>query len=142
VVPADAAVANTIDAGHGGQTLVGSAGADNFVFAHLDVGATTPPPLTHVVNYSFAEGDTFDFSALTSQFHYSDLADASLLRVVADPGGFATLQISTSGTIGGQEAQWTSVAQLDGIHAGDDVSVLIDSHAAVHAAHLQAGLLT
>ena len=49
---------DTIDAGHGGFILVGEAGADNFVFANVELDAATPPPLTHVADYSFAEGDT------------------------------------------------------------------------------------
>jgi hypothetical protein len=132
---------DVIDAGHGGKTLVGGAGADNFVFANVDLHAATPLPLTHVADYSFAQGDTLDFSALTSQFHYSNIADASLLRVVEDASGtFATVQVNTSAAMRGG-ATWTTVAQLDGAHAGDDVGVLIDSQAAVHVAHLHAGLL-
>jgi hypothetical protein len=122
---------------------------DQFVFTEIPAASA---PLTHVANYSFAEGDSFDFSALTSQFHYSGVQDSSLVRVVEDSSGaFATLQFNLTpdahGVIGALApeaggARWTSIAQLDSIHAGDDVSVLIDSHAAVHVAHLHAGLLT
>ena len=39
----------------------------------------------------------------------------------------------------GSIASWVNVAQLDGAHAGDDVSVL--THAAVHVVHLHTSLL-
>ncbi len=132
---------DTIDAGHGGVILVGGAGADNFVFANVDVRGSTPPPLTHVADYKFAEGDSFDFSALTAKFHYSDVVDATLVRVVEDPSGsFATLQFNTNAK-SDFGPHWTNVAQIDGAHAGDDVGVLLDSHGAVHLAHLHVGLL-
>ena len=38
-------------------------------------------------------------------------------------------------------AHWVSVAQIDGAHAGDTVSVMIDSHSAVHLAQIHVGLL-
>ena len=143
---------DTIDAGHGGQVLAGGAGADNFVFAHLNLQAATPPALTHVVDYSFAEGDTFDFSVLTSAFHGLAASDAQIVRAVEDPSGtFATLQVNVNvnvhgaGAIGsranaGGAASWVDVAQIDGAHTGDAVSVLIDSHA-VHLAQIHVGLL-
>jgi hypothetical protein len=164
---------DTIDAGHGGKILVGGAGADNFVFANVEIHAATPwslisalvgappvtpPALTHVADYSFAQGDSFDFSALTSAFHGSGASDAQIVRAVEDPSGtFATLQVNANGpgSIGSWlnmllqgnangpwngTASWVNVAQLDGAHAGDDVSVLIDSHA-VHLAQVHVGLL-
>ena len=165
---------DTIDAGHGGNILVGGAGADNFVFANVEIHAATPwslmsalwggappvtpPALTHVADYSFAQGDSFDFSALTSAFHGSGASDAQIVRAVEDPSGtFATLQVNAigPGSIGSWAsmllrgnadnswngtASWVNVAQLDGAHAGDDVSVLIDSHA-VHLAQVHVGLL-
>ena len=66
------AASNTIDAGHGGNLLFGGAGADNFVFGSgIQLNAPTPAQITHVADYSAAQGDTFDFSALTSAFHNS-----------------------------------------------------------------------
>jgi hypothetical protein len=161
---------DTIDAGHGGNVLIGGAGADSFVFAneHIQaatpwsVGVTplvTPPAVTHVADYGFAQGDSFDFSALTSGFHGSGASDAQIVRAVEDASGtFAMLQVNANalGSIASWAtvllrdnadspwngtASWVNVAQLDGAHAGDDVSVLIDSHAAVHVAHLHTGLL-
>jgi hypothetical protein len=131
---------DTIDAGHGGQILVGGAGADHFVFANVQPNAPTPSPLTHVADYSFAEGDSFDFSALTSAFHGLPANDASIVRAVEDPSGtFATLQVNAAGPWSKIDS-WVDVAQIDGAHAGDAVSVLIDSQA-VHLAQIHVGLL-
>ena len=74
------------------------------------------------------------------------------MRAVEDPSGtFATLQLDTTpvmavGRGGGALAQagvpnWVNVAQLDGAHAGDAVNVLLDSHLAVHTAHIHVDLL-
>jgi len=97
----------------------------------------TPPALTHVADYNFAQGDSFDFSALTSTFHGSWANDARIVRAVEDPSGsFATLQVNAS-RLG---SNWVDVAQIDGAHAGDAVNVLIDGPA-VHLAQLHVGLL-
>jgi Ca2+-binding RTX toxin-like protein len=135
---------DTIDAGHGGNILVGGAGADHFVFANVVASAQTPPPLTHVADYSFAQGDIFDFSALTSQFHGSGTSDALVVRAVEDSSGsFAMLQVNTANTSMGSKvgSTWVDVAQLDGAHAGDAVNVLIDNHATTHLAQIHVDLL-
>lgn len=131
---------DTLNAGSGGNILVGLAGADSFVFANVPASASAPP--THVADYSFAEGDSFDFSALTPQFHfYDDASDASVVRAVQDASGtFTTLQVNTA-PAWQRVADWVDVARLDGVHAGDTVDVLIDNHG-VHLAHLHVGLLT
>ena len=132
----------TLDAGHGGGTLVGTPGADTFKFANVDVHAATPPPITHVADYSFADGDTFDFSALTSQTHHLGIADVFVVRAVEDPSGsFATLQVNTFATgVASQNGPWVNVAQIDGAHAGDPVNVLIDSQMGVHHAQIHVDL--
>ena len=129
---------DTVNAGPGGNTLVGLAGADQFVFTSPPVASA---PLTHVADYHFAEGDTFDFSALTSALNFKSADDSFVVRAVEDAGGtFATLQVNASGP-SQKTPSWVDVAQLDGARAGDDVSVLIDSNGAAHLAHLHVGLL-
>src|SRR6202035_5150621 len=121
------------DSSHGASGSVTVAAADHFVFASNP--PPTPPaaaaqPVTHVADYSAVQGDTFDFSALTSAFHASNVADASLVRAVEDPSGtFAMLQLNTGAdtpvsrgaTQPSAGASWANVAQIDGAHAGDPV---------------------
>lgn len=132
-----------IDAGHGGGALFGGAGADTFVFANVNVSADRPPPVTYVMDYSHAEGDRFDFSALTSQFHPFGSSDAMIVRAVEDPSNtFATLQVNAVDASGPPGApNWVSIAEVVGAHSGDTLSVLIDSHSAVHLAQIHVGLL-
>jgi VCBS repeat-containing protein len=134
---------NTIDAGHGGNLLFGGAGADTFVFGpSIQLNAPTPAQITHVADYSAAQGDTFDFSALTSAFHNSSVNDSLVVRAVEDASGkFAMLQVDHIDPIGMPSApNWVNVAQLDGAHAGDAVNVLIDNHS-VHLAQIHVDLL-
>jgi large repetitive protein len=135
---------DTIDAGHGGNILFGGAGADNFVFGpSIQLNAPTPAQITHVADYHAAEGDTFDFSALTSAFHNSGVNDSLVVRAVEDASGkFATLQVDHIDPMGLPSApNWVNVAQLDGAHAGDPVNVLIDSNHSVHLAQIHVDLL-
>jgi large repetitive protein len=134
---------DTIDAGHGGNILFGGAGADNFVFGpSTPLNAPTPAQITHVADYHAAEGDTFDFSALTSAFHNSGVNDSLVVRAVEDASGkFATLQVDHIDPMGLPSApNWVNVAQLDGAHAGDAVNVLIDNHS-LHLAQIHVDLL-
>jgi hypothetical protein len=135
---------DTIDAGRGGAILFGGAGADNFVFGPATpLDAPTPTQITHVVDYHEAQGDTFDFSAITSVFHNSSVSDSLVVRAVEDASGkFATLQVDHIDPIGLPSApNWVNVAQLDGAHAGDAVNVLIDSHSTLHLAQIHVDLL-
>ena len=107
------------------------------------VPASVSAPLTHVADYSFIQGDSFDFSALTASFHGSNVNDAYVVRAVEDASGtFATLQVNTANWNWGSKAgpTWVDVAQIDGAHAGDDVSVLIDN-GAIHRAQIHVDLL-
>jgi hypothetical protein len=134
---------DTIDAGHGGNILFGGAGADNFVFGPATpLNAPTPAQVTHVADYHAAEGDSFDFSAITSAFHNSGVNDSLVVRAVEDASGkFATLQVDHIDPMGLPSApNWVNVAQIDGAHAGDAVNVLIDNHS-VHLAQIHVDLL-
>jgi VCBS repeat-containing protein len=134
---------DTIDAGHGGNILFGGAGADTFVFGSATpLDAPTPAQVTHVADYHAAEGDRFDFSAITSAFHNSNVSDSLVVRAVEDASGkFATLQVDHIDPMGLPSApNWVNVAQLDGAHAGDAVNVLIDNHS-VHLAQIHVDLL-
>jgi hypothetical protein len=104
--------------------------------------APTPAQVPHVADYSAAQGDTFDFSAITSAFHSSGVSDALVVRAVEDASGkFATLQVDHIDPMGLPSApNWVNVAQLDVAHAGDAVNVLIDSHSSVHLAQIHVDL--
>jgi hypothetical protein len=135
---------DTIDAGHGGNILFGGAGADHFVFGpSIQLNAPTPAQITHVADYSAAQGDTFDFSAITSAFHNSGVNDSLVVRAVEDASGkFAMLQVDHIDPMGLPSApNWVNVAQLDGAHSGDAVNILIDSHSSVHLAQIHVDLL-
>jgi hypothetical protein len=141
-VVAGTASNDVIDAGHGGNILFGGAGADTFVFGPGIQLNTTSAQITHVADYSAAQGDTFDFSALTSTFHNSNVSDALVVRAVEDASGkFATLQVDHIDPMGLPSApNWVNVAQLDGAHAGDAVNIWIDNHS-VHLAQIHVDLL-
>ena len=135
---------DTIDAGHGGNILFGGAGADKFVFGpSIQLNAPTPAQITHVADYSAAQGDTFDFSAITSAFHNSGVSDSLVVRAVEDASGkFATLQVDHIDPMGLPSApNWVNVAQLDGAHSGDAVNILIDNNHSVHLAQIHVDLL-
>jgi hypothetical protein len=135
---------DTINAGHGGNVLAGGAGADTFVFGpDIQLTAATPAQITHVADYGAAQGDNFDFSALTSAFHNSSMSDAMVVRAVENASGkFATLQVDHIDPMGLPSApNWVNVAQLDGAHAGDAVNVWIDNNHSVHLAQIHVDLL-
>jgi Ca2+-binding RTX toxin-like protein len=123
---------DTLDGGAGSDTLAGGAGADTFVFDLTALTLAQPGSgvVDHVLDYNQgnsgtfnpAEGDTFDFSALLSGG--SGQPVGNLARVLQD-GTAAILQIDQDGVANG--ANWTTIAQLDGVHTGDGVKVIFDA---------------
>jgi hypothetical protein len=134
---------DTIDVGKGGGIVFGGAGADTFVFASVDIKSEPPPPVTHIMDYSFVAGDKFDFSALTSQFHATAINDAMIVRAVEDgSGAFATLQVNKTDPNGMPSTPiWVNVAEIANAHSGDTLNVLVDSHSAVHVAQIHVDVL-
>ena len=96
------------------------------------------------MDYHFTEGDKFDFSALTSQFHSTGIDDHLIVRAVEDASGtFAKLQVDIIDPNGLPSAPiWVDVAQIAGAHTGDTLNVLVDSHSTVHLAQIHVDLLT
>ena len=105
----------------------------------FDLTALTPAQpgsgvVDHILDYNqgnsgifnSAEGDTFDFSALLSAGSGQPVGD--LVRVLDTPSGTAAiLQIDQDGAANG--AHWTTIAQLDGVHAGDSVKIVMNGDA-------------
>jgi hypothetical protein len=118
--------------------IAGTPGPDVFVLDKTTLAAATavPPSFPLIPDYKASEGDLIDFSSL-SQVSYAPLpADAVQLRVAEDASAaFATLQLNVGSVA---NPFWTTVAQLDGLHAGDAVHVSLD---ATHTVHLSAGWL-
>ncbi len=76
--------------------------------------------------FSSAEGDQFDLSALLSAAYNGGAGEAvrSLVRVV-EGDLYSTLQVDVDGT--GNAAQWVTVANLDNVHQGHTVNVILDA---------------
>src|SRR5262249_3527182 len=86
---------DVLHVGGGGNILVGSAGADSFVFDRAILEAPTSAPVTHIADYNAAQGDTIDLSAFaTTNAPQSVQPDVQVHEDAS--GAFATLQISTS----------------------------------------------
>jgi hypothetical protein len=127
--------ADTLNGEGGADALTGGARADKFVFDAVALSDAQSAIFDTVKdynqgngNYQPAEGDQIDLSALlsTAYNHGSGQAVASLVRAAEDAGGtFARLQIDTDGTANG--VNWTTIARLDGIQAGNAVNVILDS---------------
>jgi len=126
--------ADILSGSFGADTLTGSAGADTFVFdAAALADATAPLPIFDRITdydqsggtFSTGEGDQLDLSALLSTAfnHGSGQPIASLVRAVASGTG-ANLEIDPDGTANG--ANFVTIARLDGIHAGNQVNVILD----------------
>jgi hypothetical protein len=124
---------DVLNGGPGHDILTGGAGADRFVFdqAALADATGSMPKLDHVTDYSAAQGDVLDFSALQS----TASGEPSIFVHADASGGFATVQIDL-GTAGSHHL--VNIAVLDGVHAGDVVTVGLDP---THTLSLHAGWL-
>jgi hypothetical protein len=88
-----------IDAGHVGAILFGGAGADRFVFDQATLASATAPmpQVDHVADYSAAQGDTIDLTALFSAASIASANPLTLVHVAEDASGkFAELQVNTA----------------------------------------------
>jgi large repetitive protein len=115
-----------------GTVVVGGAGADTFAFAATVLG-TAGSPVTHIADYSALQGDIIDVSAIVTlppiMRGQAAPTDADMVRVAEDASGaFATLEVNSAG-------HWMAVAQLDAMHAGDAVNVVLDGTHAPHQLH-------
>ena len=122
---------DVLNGGPGFDLLTGGGGADRFVFdsfALTDATASTPQ-IDHVTDYSAAQGDTIDLTAIFSALSATSNL-SSLVHATEDASGtFTTVQINTASS--GQAAHWVNIAQLDGISVGDTINVNLDpSHPA------------
>ena len=127
---------DTLNGQSGHDTLTGGAGADKFKFDASSLipeqpGATV---LDHILDYnqgntgtySLAEDDTLDLSALLATAFGNGQLVGNLVRVSENSTGTAAfLQIDQDGTANG--SIFTTIAQIDGIHAGDSLKVILDS---------------
>jgi len=101
-----------LHAGASANVLFGGAGADTFV---VDQSPPAGGQVTHIADYTRADNDVIDVSALVGAAAQAGAQELDL-RVAEDASGtFATLQMSAAG---GQSAHWVDIAQLDGVHAG------------------------
>ncbi|HEU0083486.1 MAG TPA: type I secretion C-terminal target domain-containing protein, partial [Bradyrhizobium sp.] len=105
----------------------GGPGADTFVF-----DATVPATATHIHDYdqgnsgtfNQAEGDALDLSALLSAG--SGQPVGNLVKVLENGSNSgAIVQVDQDGSANG--THWTTVALLDGVHAGNGVKVIFDT---------------
>ncbi|WP_457787947.1 VCBS domain-containing protein [Pseudomonas sp. PL-6] len=82
--------------GLGNDTLIGGAGADTFVFAET-TGASN---LDQILDYSFAEGDKLDLSALLNANFVSGSQVSDFVKLV-QTGADITVQVDVNGATGG-----------------------------------------
>ncbi|WP_322517587.1 tandem-95 repeat protein [Rhodopseudomonas palustris] len=106
---------DTLTGGSGNDTLRGGTGSDVFKFSETGSGN-----LDAILDYSSAEGDTLDLSALLDAAYGSgNNVDANFVRLVNE-GNDVKVQVDVNGATGGQN--WADVALLQGYHtAGNTV---------------------
>jgi Ca2+-binding RTX toxin-like protein len=104
------------------DTLTGGEGADTFMFA--EAGAAQVDTVT---DYSFAQGDKLDISALLDG-HFGEGANAADFIRLVNTDGNVTLQVDTDGA--GANATWADVAVLESYHSvGNQVLVEFEQQA-------------
>ena len=96
---------DTLRGGLGIDQLTGGTGADTFALAETPGAADKDT----ILDYSFAEGDKLDLSALLDANFGSGSNVSDFVRVL-DSGTDATVQVDTDGAGGG--STWTDVATL------------------------------
>jgi Ca2+-binding RTX toxin-like protein len=114
---------NRLVGGLGSDKLTGGAGADIFIMESdaLHDSQASPAFVDEITDYNAKEGDQVDLTLAISSAGASPSAVA--VRVVPAATG-AILQIDLDGAANGQN--WLSMANLDGLHAGDTVNVILD----------------
>jgi Ca2+-binding RTX toxin-like protein len=129
---------DTLYGGTGGVILAGGGGADTFVFDQApQPTASSPAAAAHIADYSALQGDTIDLSAITGGMTGPYVTDAMLIRAAEDgSGAFATLQVNVPNGVDRDE-HWVDIAQLDGVHAGDALNVVLDPSHALHQIHAE-----
>jgi hypothetical protein len=130
--------ANRLSGGGGADLLVGGAGNDKFNFdlSALADAKTASPIFDEVKDfaqgntgsYSASEADQIDLSAVLSAAYNLGHGQSvgSLIRAVENPGNtFALLQVDPDGAANG--VSWITIAQLDGLHTGNNLSIVLDA---------------
>jgi hypothetical protein len=123
----DGSIAGSDDEFDFSGAITGTPAADTFVIdqAALLAAVAPTPTVLQITGYSAAQGDIVDFSP---QIPGTQLTEASL-RAAVNPAG-AAVQVLTD------RGDWVSVAQLDGVTAGNTVNVQDGATDVVH--HVQA----
>jgi len=118
---------DVLNGGAGNDRLTGGGGADRFVFDHdaLTDAQAAQPKLDQILDYSNAQGDTIDISQLLATAFGQGEQASDRVQVKEDASGaFATLQVDPDGAANG--AHFTTIAQLNGAHVGDIITVMLD----------------
>jgi VCBS repeat-containing protein len=120
--------------GNGGtDMLTGGLGADRFVFGQdaLADAQLPTPKIDQVLDYSAAQYDSLDLSALLDAAFAGGQQVSNLVRVQENANGTsASVQVDVDGTTNG--ANFVTIAQLTGAHSNDVINVILD-HAQVTA---------
>jgi Ca2+-binding RTX toxin-like protein len=121
---------DVLNGGGGADWLIGGTGADRFVFdatslanAQSGVGFDRIADYDRSANvFNPAEGDQIDLSAILGAAYGAGQTAGSLVHAVAVGTG-ASIQVDVDGAANG--VNWTTIARLENIHAGDSVNVVL-----------------